>query len=197
MRPQAVIAVDHVSMTFSGATPRRACTRSTTSRLKSARASSSACSAHRAAARARCSASSAACSQPTAGAVTVAGATVDRPRPHDIAFVFQESTLLPWYTVLENFRLALKFQGTGECALARARDACALRRRHGAVRQPLSQAALRRHEAAHQPRARAVRRDRRCCCSTSRSPRSTSRPAWCWARTCRYCWRAPARPSCS
>jgi NitT/TauT family transport system ATP-binding protein len=48
---------------------------------------------------------------PTAGAVTVAGATVTGPRPNDIAFVFQESTLLPWYTVLENFRLALKFQG--------------------------------------------------------------------------------------
>jgi len=48
---------------------------------------------------------------PTAGTVTVAGETIDRPRPNDIAFVFQESTLLPWYTVLENFRLALKFQG--------------------------------------------------------------------------------------
>jgi NitT/TauT family transport system ATP-binding protein len=49
--------------------------------------------------------------QPTAGAVTVAGKPVDRPRPNDIAFVFQESTLLPWYTVIENFRLALKFLG--------------------------------------------------------------------------------------
>jgi len=48
---------------------------------------------------------------PTAGAVTVAGEPVDRPRPNDVAFVFQESTLLPWYTILENFRLALKFQG--------------------------------------------------------------------------------------
>ena len=49
--------------------------------------------------------------RPTAGTVTVAGAPVDGPRPNDIAYVFQESTLLPWYTVLENFRLALKFQG--------------------------------------------------------------------------------------
>src|SRR5262249_4220227 len=48
---------------------------------------------------------------PTAGTVTVAGETIDQARPNDIAFVFQESTLLPWYTVLENFRLALKFQG--------------------------------------------------------------------------------------
>ena len=80
---------------------------------------------------------------PTAGTVTVAGAPVTSPRPNDIAFVFQESTLLPWYTVLENFRLALKFQGIDRRELARPRHAGALRRRHDAVRQPLSQAALR------------------------------------------------------
>jgi NitT/TauT family transport system ATP-binding protein len=50
--------------------------------------------------------------RPSAGAVTVVGAPVTGPRPNDIAFVFQESTLLPWYTVLENFRLALRFRGT-------------------------------------------------------------------------------------
>ena len=46
-------------------------------------------------------------SQPTAGSVSISGVTIDRPRPRDVAFVFQESTLLPWYTVLENFRLSL------------------------------------------------------------------------------------------
>src|SRR5438477_12991485 len=45
----------------------------------------------------------------TAGTVSVAGAPVKTPRPHDIAYVFQASTLLPWYTVIENFRLALNF----------------------------------------------------------------------------------------
>src|SRR5947207_10819885 len=50
--------------------------------------------------------------KPSTGAVTVAGAPVTGARPNDIAFVFQESTLLPWYTVLENFRLALRFRGT-------------------------------------------------------------------------------------
>jgi ABC-type nitrate/sulfonate/bicarbonate transport system ATPase subunit len=49
--------------------------------------------------------------RPTSGTVTVAGAPLTAPRPHDIAYVFQESTLLPWYTILENFRLALKFMG--------------------------------------------------------------------------------------
>jgi ABC-type nitrate/sulfonate/bicarbonate transport system ATPase subunit len=52
--------------------------------------------------------------QPTAGSVSISGVTVDQPRPRDVAFVFQESTLLPWYTVLENFRLALKFQGQAD-----------------------------------------------------------------------------------
>ena len=48
---------------------------------------------------------------PSAGSASVAGMLVNGPRPNDIAYVFQESTLLPWYTVIENFRLALKFQG--------------------------------------------------------------------------------------
>jgi len=52
--------------------------------------------------------------QPTAGSVSISGVTVNQPRPRDVAFVFQESTLLPWYTVLENFRLALKFQGQAD-----------------------------------------------------------------------------------
>jgi NitT/TauT family transport system ATP-binding protein len=54
--------------------------------------------------------------QPTAGAVTVAGVPVTGTRPNDIAYVFQESTLLPWYTVIENFRLALKFQGIADAS---------------------------------------------------------------------------------
>jgi NitT/TauT family transport system ATP-binding protein len=49
---------------------------------------------------------------PTEGEITVCGRPLrGEPLPHDVAFVFQESTLFPWYTILENFRLALKFQG--------------------------------------------------------------------------------------
>ncbi len=49
--------------------------------------------------------------RPTTGSCTVAGRQVDgQPRPDKVAFVFQESTLFPWYTVIENFRIALKFQ---------------------------------------------------------------------------------------
>ena len=48
---------------------------------------------------------------PTSGGVTVGETPVNGPLPRDVAFVFQESTLLPWYTVLENFRVSLEFQG--------------------------------------------------------------------------------------
>ncbi len=54
--------------------------------------------------------------QQTAGTVAVNGAPVSGPRPDEIAYVFQESTLFPWFTVLENFRLALKFRGTEDTA---------------------------------------------------------------------------------
>jgi NitT/TauT family transport system ATP-binding protein len=50
--------------------------------------------------------------KPTTGTCTVEGRAVDgEPHPDKIAFVFQESTLFPWYTVIENFHIALKFQG--------------------------------------------------------------------------------------
>ena len=50
--------------------------------------------------------------RPTEGLVTVGGRKVDgAPHPDEIAFVFQESTLFPWYTIIENFRIALEFQG--------------------------------------------------------------------------------------
>jgi NitT/TauT family transport system ATP-binding protein len=49
---------------------------------------------------------------PTEGDATVDGKRVrGEPLPHDVAFVFQESTLFPWYTILDNFRIALKYQG--------------------------------------------------------------------------------------
>ncbi len=47
---------------------------------------------------------------PTSGNANVGETVVKGPLPRDIAFVFQESTLLPWYTVLENFRVSLEFQ---------------------------------------------------------------------------------------
>jgi NitT/TauT family transport system ATP-binding protein len=49
--------------------------------------------------------------RPTAGEVRVGDVVVRGPLPHDIAFVFQENTLFPWNTILQNFHVALEFQG--------------------------------------------------------------------------------------
>jgi NitT/TauT family transport system ATP-binding protein len=49
--------------------------------------------------------------RPSGGTVEVAGKPVRGPRPHDIAFVFQENALFPWNTVIENIRLGMLFQG--------------------------------------------------------------------------------------
>jgi NitT/TauT family transport system ATP-binding protein len=51
--------------------------------------------------------------QASEGEVSVGGAVVRRPSPEKIAFVFQESTLFPWYSVAENFSIAFKYRGIG------------------------------------------------------------------------------------
>jgi NitT/TauT family transport system ATP-binding protein len=49
--------------------------------------------------------------RPSTGAVEVDSRRVQGPLPREIAFVFQESALFPWCTVLENVTLGLVFQG--------------------------------------------------------------------------------------
>ena len=48
--------------------------------------------------------------QPTQGAVIVDDSPVTKPMPEHIAYVFQESTLFPWYTVEENFALLFRYR---------------------------------------------------------------------------------------
>jgi NitT/TauT family transport system ATP-binding protein len=48
---------------------------------------------------------------PTEGTVVVQDTVVRGPVPEKIAFVFQESTLFPWYTVAENFGVNFKYRG--------------------------------------------------------------------------------------
>jgi ABC-type nitrate/sulfonate/bicarbonate transport system ATPase subunit len=49
--------------------------------------------------------------EPTEGTVTVHDAMVHGPLPDKVAFVFQESTLFPWYNVAENFGINFKYRG--------------------------------------------------------------------------------------
>jgi NitT/TauT family transport system ATP-binding protein len=48
---------------------------------------------------------------PTGGEVRVNGHPVRGPAPKEIAYVFQENTLFPWNTILDNIKVALEFQG--------------------------------------------------------------------------------------
>ena len=47
----------------------------------------------------------------TSGRVLVDGEPVTGPSPRKIAYVFQENTLYPWKTVIENVKLGMTFQG--------------------------------------------------------------------------------------
>lgn len=49
--------------------------------------------------------------RPSEGSVEVQGIAVRDPQPDKIAYVFQENTLFPWYTVEENFALHLRYRG--------------------------------------------------------------------------------------
>ncbi len=49
--------------------------------------------------------------KPQTGVVSIRNRPVDGPRPKELAFVFQESTLFPWRTVLDNIKVGLEFQG--------------------------------------------------------------------------------------
>src|SRR5258705_11767913 len=53
---------------------------------------------------------------PSSGAVEVRGQPVRGPLPRDIAFVFQENSLFPWNTVIENIELGRKFKGVANAA---------------------------------------------------------------------------------
>jgi len=62
---------------------------------------------------------------PSSGGVDVLGKPVRGPLPRDIAFVFQESALFPWNTIIENIGLGMTFQGVAKPGRA-ARAASAL-----------------------------------------------------------------------
>src|SRR5215471_7198365 len=62
--------------------------------------------------------------EPSAGTVEVRGQPVRGPLPRHIAFVFQENSLFPWNTVIENVELGMTFQGVAKSQrAARAAEA--------------------------------------------------------------------------
>src|SRR5207248_5291108 len=48
---------------------------------------------------------------PSTGAAYVGSTQVNRPLPQEVAYLFQESALFPWSTVIENVKLGMMFQG--------------------------------------------------------------------------------------
>ncbi len=63
----------------------------------------------------------------TSGEIQVGGELVTGPRPNQIGFVFQDYTLFPWRTILNNVEVGLEFRGTPKQERReRAREALAL-----------------------------------------------------------------------
>jgi NitT/TauT family transport system ATP-binding protein len=51
---------------------------------------------------------------PSTGRVTIDGQVVKGPSPQKVAYVFQENTLFPWRTVIDNVKLGMAFQGVAK-----------------------------------------------------------------------------------
>ena len=49
--------------------------------------------------------------KPASGSVYVDGTAVEGPLPQKVSFIFQERSLFPWSTVIENIELGLRFRG--------------------------------------------------------------------------------------
>ena len=107
------------------------------------------------------------------------------------ALMPQRDLLLPWRSALDNAALAPQLQGAlaGRGAPARRARCSSASASASFARRP-ARRAVGRHAPARRVRAHAARRTGPCCCSTSRSRRSTRSRA----RSCRSgCSRALAR----
>ena len=116
----------------------------------------------------------------------VDGEPIDGPSA-DRGMVFQQYSLFPWKTVRENVEFGLKMTRHGPLQPRPRRANAARPRGTVSVRESLSRTSVRRHEAARRHRAGARHRSRRCCCSTSRSARSTRRRASSCSRSSPTC----------
>jgi NitT/TauT family transport system ATP-binding protein len=76
-----------------------------------------------------------------------------RPDPSAVGVIFQEASLFPWLTTLDNIEFPLSLRGTPREERRRGRRPCCAGR-PARVRRALSARTVRRHEAARVDRAR-------------------------------------------
>ncbi len=57
----------------------------------------------------------------TSGDVKIGDTPIRGPSPKKVAFVFQDNTLFPWNTILDNVKVALEFQGVPQGSAKSAR----------------------------------------------------------------------------
>ena len=100
--------------------------------------------------------------QATSGEVLLDGHVVRKPG-NDRGFVFQNDSLLPWRTVLDNAIIGRELAGPVGPSRPQAHHGAVEARRARGFRALSSAAAFRRHASARQPRARARDRSRRFC----------------------------------
>jgi NitT/TauT family transport system ATP-binding protein len=78
----------------------------------------------------------------SSGEVTISGERVEGPMPRRVGFVFQDYSLFPWRTVLENVEVGLEFRRVGKAErreiAARQLELVGLRAFHGAYPGELS-----------------------------------------------------------
>jgi NitT/TauT family transport system ATP-binding protein len=112
---------------------------------------------------------------PTEGSVSVDGRRIEGPGP-DRAVVFQQFALFPWKTVFDNIALGLRNKGVAkEERRDRIEKAIALMNLQG-TRAPFRTSSRAACSSASRSRARMCSSPRSCSW-TSRSARSTRRPA--------------------
>jgi NitT/TauT family transport system ATP-binding protein len=56
--------------------------------------------------------------RPSEGRIVFGGEEVTEPNPHNAAFVFQDYSLFPWKSVLDNVGMGLRFAGAGQSEIA-------------------------------------------------------------------------------
>ena len=138
---------------------------------------------------------------PDAGDVVIDG---ERRRPRvppqkrGIGFVFQHYAAFKHMTVRDNVAFGLKIRKRPKAEVAARVDELLELVGLAGYARPLPVAALRRPAPAHGARPRAGGRAAACCCSTSRSARSTPTSAPSCARGCGGCTtRSTSRPCSS